>query len=396
MSSVFDCQWLCRPRLLSSATWSMAPPNSLRYQTLKQPLLSYPLHHESQQRLKCYEEDWEESLGVCVLVQHDESNDMRTLLQLSVFNDIKPGELKTTGIQKLLDFPFPLTTINGSQQDDISFERLQKNRADAAKRKDDCFRSLFEAEGCPAPFVHGSRFYCFHCPGTVEAPVGLLKPSHDSGLKRKSAELLPLLSLPQCSRADGGEERLHEGESEEEEKLAIMYERLRVELPRLFAKNHDFGMYSTDLEFINGLTNSRSRGLVAYRLTLTLWRLLCLCYYAHVRLEVLKLTKHTEDGSIKARWRVRGLPLYTLLLFFFRRDKSQLYRSYDAFSTFYIGHDGLIRCHKVEKVMPAQPPLLPRGTTLLKGALVALGVEEHRPALNLLPFFLSSLRHKRN
>ena len=25
-------------------------------------------------------------------------------------------------------------------------------------------------------------------------------------------------------------------------------------------------------------------------------------------------------------------------------------RSYDAFSTFYIGHDGLIRCHKVEKV----------------------------------------------
>lgn len=220
---------MSRPRPLSSSTWSLAPPNSLRYQTLKQPLLSYPLHHESQQRLKCYEEDWEESLGVCVPVPHGESNDMRTLLQLPVFSNIKPGELNTAGIQKLLDSPFLLTTINGSRQDDISVESLQRSRADAAQRKHDCFRSLFEAEGCPAPFVHGSRFYCFHCPGTVGAPVVLLKPSQDSKLNRKSAALLPLLSLPLCSRAAGGE-RLREGESEEEEKLAIMYERLRIEV----------------------------------------------------------------------------------------------------------------------------------------------------------------------
>lgn len=50
----------------------------------------------------------------------------------------------------------------------------------------------------------------------------------------------------------------------------------------------------------------------------------------------------------------------------------------------------------VFQVMPAQPPLLPRGTTLLTGALVALGVQEHRPALSLLPFLLSSLHQSRN
>lgn len=37
------------------------------------------------------------------------------------------------------------------------------------------------------------------------------------------------------------------------------------------------------------------------------------------------------------------------------------------------------------QVMPAQSPTLTRVTSLLAGALVALGVQEHRPALNLWP-----------
>jgi len=68
------------------------------------------------------------------------------------------------------------------------------------------------------------------------------------------------------------------------------------------------------------------RGRLTYQLILTMWRLLCLCYYADARLEVLKLTKHAEDGTIKARWRVNGLPFHSLWLRFYRRDKSQLYR----------------------------------------------------------------------
>ncbi|KAF0047703.1 hypothetical protein F2P81_001336 [Scophthalmus maximus] len=122
-----------------------------------------------------------------------------------------------------------------------------------------------------------------------------------------------------------------------------------LKLPNFFIQNHDFTMYSNDVEFLNGLMNTKTRGRVLYHLTLSLWRLLCLCYYAEARLEVLKLTKHIEDKSIKARWRIRGLPIYSLLLRFYRKDKSQLYRTYDAFSTFYIGRDGLINCHKVEK-----------------------------------------------
>lgn len=122
------------------------------------------------------------------------------------------------------------------------------------------------------------------------------------------------------------------------------------------------------------------RGRVVYQLTLNLWRLLCLFYYAEAQLEVLKLTKHPEDCSIKARWRVKGLPFHSILVFFYKKDKNHLYRwdmqvetschnyamcsslcnlifilflsarTYDAFSTFYIGADGRIHCHKVEKV----------------------------------------------
>ena len=69
-----------------------------------------------------------------------------------------------------------------------------------------------------------------------------------------------------------------------------------------------------------------SRGRVLYQLSLSLWRLLCLCYYAEAQLEVLKLTKHPEDRTIKARWSVRGLPFLSLLLRFYRKDKTDLYR----------------------------------------------------------------------
>ncbi|KAJ0055343.1 hypothetical protein NL108_016082, partial [Boleophthalmus pectinirostris] len=120
-------------------------------------------------------------------------------------------------------------------------------------------------------------------------------------------------------------------------------------LPGFFKKDHDYSMYSQDLEFINGLLNTKTRGRVLYQLSLTFWRILCHMYYVDARLEVLKLTKHPEDGSVKARWRLRGVPVHSLLLRFYLKDKSQLSRSVDAFSTFYIGHDGLIHCHKVEK-----------------------------------------------
>ncbi|XP_060916555.1 uncharacterized protein C6orf136 homolog [Labrus mixtus] len=391
LSQTTDWQWICQSRPLSGASWALSPPNSLRYQNNRQPLLSHPFHHASQpQRGGYWEEHWEEPLSVCVLVRQGE---LDGLLEIPLPRHNRSSE-----------FSFPLTTVDGCREDDISVDSFRRNSADVLKREHGCFRSLFEAERCPAPFMYGSHFYCFHCPGTETVtesgaepgPGSSLGSTQDIGLY-KPVELPLMLPTYLCSHAERAEGEVKSArDSEEEEKLALMYERLRIELPSFFMKTHDYSMYSKDLEFINGLLNTKTRGRVLYQLILSLWRFLSLCYYADGRLEVLKLTKHMEDGTIKARWRIRGLPVYSLLLRFYRKDKSHLYRSFDAFSTFYIGQDGLIHCHKVEKVMPARPPILPRVRSLLAGALVALGIQEHRPALNLLPPLLSSVRQSRD
>lgn len=377
LTQVADGQWMCQTRLLSSAVWALAPPNSLRYQTMRQPVLSHPLHQASlPQRHSGLEDDWQESLGVCVLLRPGECDGLHTLLEIPLFAEGKPGSAPSS------EFCFPLTTVDGCRPDDISVQNLKNPWSRGGTTTAVSFRSLFEAEGCPAPYMYGSTFYCFHCPAEHLAP--------DRSLKSSQLRLNPKHPEP---RPAG---RRTEGDRGGEEKLDLVFERLRLELPGFFMSNHDYSMYSNDVEFINGLINVRTRGRLPYQLTLSLWRLLCLCYYAEARLDVLKLTKHPEDGSVRARWRIKGLPFHSLLLRFYRKDKSHLYRSYDAFSTFYVGQDGLIHCHRVEKVMPAQPPVLPRVTSLLAGALVALGLQEHRPALNLLPLLLSSLRQSRN
>ncbi|KAL6457482.1 hypothetical protein MHYP_G00344450 [Metynnis hypsauchen] len=390
-------------RVLSSASWALAPPNSLCYQTVKKPSLSHPFHHACQphkDRARSLEEEFEETVSLCVLLKPSETDEQHTLVEVPLFGQVKLGEFLALGANRPTDLVFSLTTVDGRREDDISIVKMSGTEKKPVweQRERGSFRSLFETEGCPAPFILGSHFYCFHCPGMEHVPV-----TGDRVRIGHTCSPPSFTSLCSHAETEGMESGPSEKDMENEEKLALMYEKLRTELPAFFVKNHDYSMYSIDVEFINGLLNTKTRGRVAYQLTLSLWRLLCLCYYAEARLEVLKLTKHPEDGSIKARWRVKGLPFHSLLLRFYKKDKTRLYRqdrlltdsTFDAFSTFYLGSDGLIHCHKVEKVMQAQPPVLPKVTSLLAGALVALGIQEHRPALNLLPLFLSSFRQGR-
>ncbi|KAI4817868.1 hypothetical protein KUCAC02_011241 [Chaenocephalus aceratus] len=389
-----DWHWIRQTRPLSSASWALAPPNSLRYQTLSSPYC----RTRSTMPASLFQGLTERRSGrgpsacVCWCGRGSPTASTPCWRSRCLPTINKPPR---SWASPPSEFSFPLTTVDGSREDDISIDCFKRNGA-AIEREHGCFRSLFEAERCPAPFMYGSQFYCFHCPGTEPVPGCGLKTMEDIGLENKLVvlSLQPHSSLySQSERAEGEHT---ERDSEGERQLALMYERLRIELPSFFSKHHDYTMYSNDLEFINGLINTKTRGLLVYQLTLSLWRVLCVCYYSKARLEVLKLTKHSEDGTVKARWRIIGLPFYSQLLRFYRKDKSQLYRSYDAFSTFYIGPDGLIHCHKVETVMPLQPPVLPTVTSLLAGALVALGAQEHRPALNLLPLLLSSLRQSGN
>lgn len=169
-----------------------------------------------------------------------------------------------------------------------------------------------------------------------------------------------------------------------EEHLALMHERLRQELPTLFLHSHDYSLYSLDVEFINEILNIRTKGRTWYILSLTLCRFLAWNYFAQLRLEVLQLTRHPENWTLQARWRLVGLPIHTLLLRFYKRDKEELYRTYDAYSTFYLNPEGLICRHHLDKLMPSPSPSAPV-KKLLVGALAVLGLSEPEPSLHACP-----------
>ena len=68
------------------------------------------------------------------------------------------------------------------------------------------------------------------------------------------------------------------------------------------------------------------RGRTWYILSLTLCRFLAWNYFARLRLEILQLTRHPENWTLQARWRLVGLPIHLLFLRFYKRDKEELYR----------------------------------------------------------------------
>ncbi|XP_054151439.1 LOW QUALITY PROTEIN: uncharacterized protein C6orf136 homolog [Melozone crissalis] len=158
-----------------------------------------------------------------------------------------------------------------------------------------------------------------------------------------------------------------------EEHLASVHERLRHELPNFFLKIPDYGLYAPDVEFQCQHLHLHTRGRAMYALALALCRALAWGYFASLRLEVLALTRHPEDWSVRARWRLTGLPLHLLLLRWYRRDKRTLLRSYDALSTFFLNSQGLIRCHRVDKLMPA-PTAVPEPKKLLVAAALAVAL----------------------
>lgn len=220
----------------------------------------------------------------------------------------------------------------------------------------ECFRSLFEPGICRTPY---------------QAMLLPVPPVQEGLLAFTPSKRVGTSQVPGSDKSDM------------EQHLALMHEKLRDELPKFLWKPANYTLYRKDMEFVSNMLHVHLRGLVKYQLFLTITRLLLLCYFTNARISVLKLTSHPENNTIQARWSFTGLPLHSLFLYFFRTEKSELYRTYDAFSTFQLAPDGLISLHKVERVMPS-PPITITKKTILAAALLALGLGEDRPALNLL------------
>lgn len=80
--------------------------------------------------------------------------------------------------------------------------------------------------------------------------------------------------------------------------------------------------------------------------------------FAYVKFEILKITRHPEDNSVKVRWRIRGISALKVMLTFWKYKLWNIQevfdnqeKWYDGFSTFYVGDDGLVFKHILDKVI---------------------------------------------
>ncbi|XP_016930545.3 uncharacterized protein C6orf136 homolog [Drosophila suzukii] len=143
------------------------------------------------------------------------------------------------------------------------------------------------------------------------------------------------------------------------EDLDRAYEVLRTTLPKLFVEPLDYSIYSPGLIFHNNITGKHTVGLYHYVKQIAILRTVGHLKYAYVKFEVLKITKHQDDYTVRIRWRVRGISGLKVMFQFWKYKLWQLKEVlkdqeawYDGYSVCYLGDDGLIIKHVVDKVMP--------------------------------------------
>lgn len=183
------------------------------------------------------------------------------------------------------------------------------------------------------------------------------------------------------------------------EQLFRVYNVLEKSLPALFIKPHDYSIYHPNLIFENNIRGTRTVGIYHYVKQVALLRTLGHFKFAYVKLEVIKMTKHEEDGTIRVRWRIVGISGLRIFLTFWRfriwKLKEEITENqemwYDGFSTFYVGGDGLISKHVVDKVMPDDEGLIDKTKDLRTKLALLFGLPFSGPQLSGFSFYLAKL-----
>ncbi|KAH9511232.1 hypothetical protein DERF_009704 [Dermatophagoides farinae] len=165
-----------------------------------------------------------------------------------------------------------------------------------------------------------------------------------------------------------------------EEQLLLLSGRLSDHLPQFFQKPHEFRLYNRNIIFEDNIRNVRTEGINGYAWQIAKIKMGAHLKYGKVAFNVLKLTKHVEDSTIKIRWRIVSYPGNRIVLAFWKfklwnaKESLEKYKDewIDGFSILYVGGDGLIYRHVCDKVMPDTDEIESNKTT--KGLAAKLGV----------------------
>lgn len=203
-------------------------------------------------------------------------------------------------------------------------------------------------------------------------------------------------SIAMCSMLssqEGGSTIKHTGKPNAEQLIRV-FDSLSEYLPKLFLQPMDYTIYSQDIVFENKLRGTRTVGLFPYVRQTAFLRTVGHLKFAYVKFQILKITKHPEDGTIKVRWRITGISglkalfqFWKIRLWDWKTVTSQMESWYDGFSIFSVGEDGLVYKHVADTMMPDEEQLVQKGPLAAKLAIL-LGLMP-RPTFsdaNILPF----------
>ncbi|XP_063830347.1 uncharacterized protein LOC135079653 [Ostrinia nubilalis] len=184
-----------------------------------------------------------------------------------------------------------------------------------------------------------------------------------------------------------------------EEQLMKVFHVLSKTMPELFIKPLDYSIYHPNLVFVNNIRGITTIGLFHYVKQIALLRTVGHLKFAYVKLEVMKITAHPEDSSIRLRWRIRGISGFKVFFMFWKYKLWNLKEAfkdqelwYDGFSTFYVGADGLIQKHIADKVMPDQDTIIDDEEKAPIAAKIALliGLLPRNYLSDVAPYFSTS------
>ncbi|KAJ8734330.1 hypothetical protein PYW07_014881 [Mythimna separata] len=190
----------------------------------------------------------------------------------------------------------------------------------------------------------------------------------------------------------------HEGKPNEEQLMKVFHT-LSATMPNLFVKPLDYSIYHPNMVFVNNIRGTTTVGLFHYVKQVALLRTVGHLKFAYVKLEVMKITAHPEDSSIKMRWRIKGISGLKVFFMFWKYklwNMKEVFKDqelwYDGFSTFYVGSDGLIQKHIVDKVMPDQDTIIDDEEKAPIAAKIALliGLLPRNYLSDVSPYFSSS------
>ncbi|XP_014207046.1 uncharacterized protein LOC106638415 [Copidosoma floridanum] len=143
------------------------------------------------------------------------------------------------------------------------------------------------------------------------------------------------------------------------EDLTHVYETLKIDFPAFFIKTINYKIYHPEIEFVNNIKGETTKGIYPYVKQMAWLRTVGHIKYAYVKMDVLQITMHTQDNTVRVRWRINGITGIRVLINFWkfkfwkiRESLKEAEAWHDGFSTFYVGDDGLVFKHVADKIMP--------------------------------------------